>query len=78
MEIYFFIIPIGLILIAVAIRFLFWAIHSGQYDNLETEANRILFDEDTPVDEKPTVDSTTATEEQTPVSMSPGESESPR
>lgn len=46
MEIYLLIIPVGLIFIALAIRLLFWALNSGQYDNLETEANRILFDED--------------------------------
>lgn len=50
MEIYFFIIPVGLIFIGLAIRFLFWALKSGQYDNLETEANRILFDDDTPME----------------------------
>lgn len=48
MEIYFFIIPVGLIFIGLAIRLLFWALHSGQYENMETEANRILFDDDTP------------------------------
>ncbi|MBE8718331.1 cbb3-type cytochrome oxidase assembly protein CcoS [Cellvibrio polysaccharolyticus] len=51
MEIYFFIIPVGLIFIGLAIRFLFWALKSGQYDNLETEANRILFDDDTPLEQ---------------------------
>lgn len=50
MEIHFFIIPVGLIFIGLAIRFLFWALKSGQYDNLETEANRILFDDDTPIE----------------------------
>ncbi len=44
----FFLIPIALIFIAIAVRVLFWAINSGQYDNLDTEAHRILFDDDKP------------------------------
>lgn len=59
-EIYFFLIPIALIFVAVALRFLFWAINSGQYDNLDTEAHRILFDEDendiAPIAEAPAID----------------------
>jgi cbb3-type cytochrome oxidase maturation protein len=47
-ESFYFLIPIALIFVAVALRFLFWAINSGQYDNLDTEAHRILFDEDEP------------------------------
>lgn len=42
----YFLIPIALIFIALAVRVLLWAINSGQYDNLDTEAHRILFDED--------------------------------
>ena len=48
MESFYFLIPIALIFVAIALRFLFWAIHSGQYENLDTEAHRILFDEDKP------------------------------
>ena len=51
MESFFFLVPIALIFVAVAIRLLFWAINSGQYDNLDTEAHRILFDEDQPSSE---------------------------
>ncbi|MBU2886894.1 cbb3-type cytochrome oxidase assembly protein CcoS [Gilvimarinus agarilyticus] len=42
----FFLIPIALVFVAIAIRVLLWAIQSGQYDNLDTEAHRILFDDD--------------------------------
>lgn len=48
MESFYFLVPIALIFVAIALRFLFWAINSGQYDNLDTEAHRILFDEDAP------------------------------
>jgi len=44
MESLYFLVPCALIFIALAIKVLFWAINSGQYDNLDTEAHRILFD----------------------------------
>lgn len=50
MESLYFLVPIALIFVAIALRFLFWALNSGQYDNLDTEAHRILFDEDRMVD----------------------------
>lgn len=49
----YLLIPIALIFIAIAVRVLFWAINSGQYDNLDTEAHRILFDDDKPERAKP-------------------------
>jgi len=39
-------IPIALVLVALAIKLFFWAVNSGQYDDLDTEASRILFDDD--------------------------------
>jgi len=45
MESLYFLVPFALIFIALAIKVLFWAINNGQYDNLDTEAHRILFDE---------------------------------
>lgn len=45
MESLYFLVPCALIFIAIAIKFLFWAINNGQYDNLDTEAHRILFEE---------------------------------
>lgn len=46
MEILYLLIPIALIFLVIAIRFLYWAINSGQYDDLDTEAQRILFDDE--------------------------------
>ena len=46
MESLFFLVPAVLIFLAIAIRVLYWALNSGQYDNLNTEAHRILFDAD--------------------------------
>jgi cbb3-type cytochrome oxidase maturation protein len=44
MESLYFLVPCALIFIAIAVKVLFWAINNGQYDNLDTEAHRILFD----------------------------------
>ena len=46
MDSLYLLIPIALVIFAIAMRFLFWAITNGQYDNLDTEAHRILFDDD--------------------------------
>lgn len=46
MESLFLLVPIALIFVAIALKIFFWAIKSGQYDNLDTEAHRILFDDD--------------------------------
>ncbi len=46
MEVIYLLIPISLLLVAVMIYFLFWAIRSGQFDDLEGEAYQILMDDD--------------------------------
>ncbi|MES2825767.1 MAG: cbb3-type cytochrome oxidase assembly protein CcoS [Pseudomonadota bacterium] len=46
MESLYFLVPVALIFIALAVKILWWAIHNGQYDNLDTEAHRILFDDE--------------------------------
>ena len=45
MESLYFLVPCALIFVAIAVKVLFWAINNGQYDNLDTEAHRILFDD---------------------------------
>jgi len=45
-SIIFVLIPLGLILLALAIWAFFWAAGSGQFDDLETPAWRILLDDD--------------------------------
>lgn len=45
MESLYLLVPVALIFVVVAIRFFFWAINSGQYDDLDTEGQRILFDD---------------------------------
>lgn len=46
MESLFFLVPCALIFVAIAVKVLMWAINNGQYDNLDTEAHRILFDDE--------------------------------
>ena len=55
MESLYFLVPVALIFIVIAVKVLFWAINNGQYDNLDTEAHRILFDD--PAKKTPTADS---------------------
>lgn len=45
----YLLIPVSLIFCALAVWFFFWAVNSGQYDDLDGEGERILFDDD-PVD----------------------------
>lgn len=46
MEIIYLLIPLSLLFIAVIGGILFWAIKSGQYDDLEKEGHRILMEDD--------------------------------
>ncbi|PID42099.1 MAG: cbb3-type cytochrome oxidase assembly protein CcoS [Proteobacteria bacterium] len=46
MEILYALIPLSIILLTVAIYVMGWAVKSGQYDDLEGPAHRILYDDD--------------------------------
>ncbi|BCD99474.1 cbb3-type cytochrome oxidase assembly protein CcoS [Marinagarivorans cellulosilyticus] len=46
MESLYLLIPIAILIVAVAVAVFFWAVKSGQYDDLDTEGHRILFDDD--------------------------------
>ncbi len=50
MEIIYLLIPISLLLVAVIIYLLFWAIRSGQFDDMEGSGFQILTDDDDPHD----------------------------
>jgi len=49
MDILFLLIPISLIIVAIAVWVFMWAIRSGQYEDLEGPAHRILMDDDDPL-----------------------------
>jgi len=52
MEIIYLLIPLSLVLIGAIIWALFWAIRSGQFDDMEGPAHRILMDDDKPKETK--------------------------
>lgn len=47
LEALYLLIPASIVLAAIALALFIWAIHSGQFDNLETPAIRILFEDGT-------------------------------
>ena len=49
MDILYLLIPISLIIVAIAIWVFMWAIRSGQYEDMEGPAHRILMDDDDPL-----------------------------
>jgi cbb3-type cytochrome oxidase maturation protein len=49
MDILYLLIPISLIIVAIAVWVFLWAIRSGQYEDLEGPAYRILMDDDDPL-----------------------------
>ncbi|MGS2723872.1 cbb3-type cytochrome oxidase assembly protein CcoS [Porticoccus sp. GXU_MW_L64] len=42
----YLLIPISILLLLIGIGVYFWAVKSGQYDDLDGEAERILFDDE--------------------------------
>ncbi len=48
MEILYFMLPIAVLVAIVLAVFFIWSVRSGQYDDLEGPAHRILMDEDDP------------------------------
>ena len=52
MSILYVLIPLALLLLGLAVWAFFWAVGSGQFDDLDTPAMRVVMDDD----EKPKVD----------------------
>lgn len=46
MEILYVLVPLSIILVALAIAIFGWAVKNGQYDDLEGPAHSILYDDD--------------------------------
>ncbi|EQC43771.1 cbb3-type cytochrome oxidase assembly protein CcoS [Bacteriovorax sp. Seq25_V] len=46
MNVIYFMLPLALILGALFVGLFVWATKSGQYDDLDTPAKRMLFDDD--------------------------------
>ena len=49
MNILYLLIPVGLVFLAGAIWLFIWAVRSGQYEDMEGPAFRILMDDDDPM-----------------------------
>jgi len=47
MTILYLMIPMGILIVVGAIWAFFWAVNSGQFDDLDSPAWRILLDDDT-------------------------------
>jgi len=56
MEIIYLLIPLSLLLVGLMVWVFFWAVRSGQFDDLEGPAHRILMDDDSPKVESPEED----------------------
>lgn len=52
MSILYVLIPLALVLLGLAVWAFFWAVGSGQFDDLDTPAMRVVMDDD----EKPAKD----------------------
>ena len=48
MDILYLLIPLAVIIMIVAVAAFMWAVRSGQYEDLEGPAHRILMDDDDP------------------------------
>lgn len=46
MDIIFLLIPIAIVLAGLATWAFFWSVNNGQYDDLESPAHSILYDDD--------------------------------
>ena len=53
MEIIYLLIPLALILVGLIIWGFFWAVKSGQFDDLEGTAHSILMDDDKDLEPRP-------------------------
>lgn len=49
MEILYLLIPLAVVVMIIALVGLLWAIRSGQFDDLQGPAHRILLDDDDPL-----------------------------
>lgn len=53
MNVLYILIPLALLLLAGAVWAFFWAVSSGQFDDLDTPAMRVVLDDDTKPPEAP-------------------------
>lgn len=66
MDALYVMIPIAIVIVALAIRLLFWAVDSGQYDDMDGPAHSILFDDEDPAHRAGVQEAQTPNEPQDP------------
>jgi cbb3-type cytochrome oxidase maturation protein len=49
MEVIYLLIPLSLIFLCLIVWLFFWAVRSGQFDDMQGPAYKILLDEDKPI-----------------------------
>ena len=53
MESLYFLIPLSLLVCIGGVALFFWAVKSGQYDDLDAEGERLLFDDEFDIHHQP-------------------------
>ena len=48
MDIIYVLVPLSIVLIGIATLVFFWAVRNGQFDDMDSPAHKILFDDDEP------------------------------
>ncbi|MBD3584446.1 cbb3-type cytochrome oxidase assembly protein CcoS [Salinimonas sp. HHU 13199] len=56
MSIIYVLIPLAILIVAIAIGIFFWAVRSNQFEDLDRQGYSILFDDDLPPEEKKLAD----------------------
>lgn len=59
MAVLYLVIPIALVLAGAGLAAFLWAVRKGQFDDLDTPAVRMLFDDEPETDDTPDRDPTT-------------------
>jgi cbb3-type cytochrome oxidase maturation protein len=54
MSIIYVLIPLAILIVALAVVIFFWAVKNNQFDDLERQGHSILFDDDIASNTKPT------------------------
>ena len=73
----FVLLPLALLIAAIAVGFFIWAARTGQFDDLDTPAVRILFDDEEPACASSTMASSGAGMEAGPDGASAGQAAAP-
>ena len=56
MSIIYVLIPLAILIVAIAIGIFFWAVRSNQFEDLDRQGYSILFDDDLSLEEKKLAD----------------------